>query len=236
MPLTRVDPSAPTAATLAGADLHDRASRGGQAGMLGARVVTDAYCLSLVPRRRFWSVNADNTEPRHVRELIAANLRRVRLDAAVSLADVVAAARRLGLEWTEPWLGGVEKGTKPVSAEQILALLVVLTDAVDHRVTLSDLLDGDQPVVLANTDPPPAPVAASYLRDLATGNPFRRAFGAVPTPSRSRVRPRGPPSGYVRSPGPGSARWTCVRWLAPRLAQATWRRNSPANSAYRRPV
>src|SRR3954471_12340231 len=49
MPPTRVDPSAPTAVTLAGADLHYRASRGGQAGMLCARVVTDAYCLSPVP-------------------------------------------------------------------------------------------------------------------------------------------------------------------------------------------
>jgi hypothetical protein len=130
-------------------------------------------------------------EPVPARALLAENLRRLRTDAGVGVEQVVRAAQGHGLDWTSTWYAAVERGNRALTAEQLLALPVVLGDALGHRVTLADLIAGDAPVLLV-PDPPisrsglaRASVPASYLRDLVTGQPVPRPFsgthaGAVP--------------------------------------------------------
>jgi hypothetical protein len=121
-------------------------------------------------------------EPVALRELVAGNLRRLRAEAGAQPDDLVPIARANGLDWTAPWLTSVERGSRSLSAEQLLALPVVLSGALRRRVTLADLLRGDAPVVLAaNLDPPLASVPAAYLRDVVTGEPVRRPF-STPVP------------------------------------------------------
>jgi hypothetical protein len=117
-------------------------------------------------------------DPVPLRALIARNLRRLRADAGARLEDVSLAASGTGLEWSTSWLSSVERGTRAPSAEQLLALPVVLTTALGHRVTLADLLTGEAPVLLGPDTDGRASVPAKYLRDVVTGEPTRRPFAA----------------------------------------------------------
>jgi hypothetical protein len=120
-----------------------------------------------------------------LRELVAGNLRRLRAEAGVALDVLLPTARANGLDWTASWLAAVERGTRALTAEQLLALPVVLSGALRRRVTLADLLRGDAPVVLAATlDAPHPSVPAAYLRDVVTGQPVERPFSTpVPVPA-----------------------------------------------------
>jgi hypothetical protein len=125
-----------------------------------------------------------------LRDLVARNLGRLRTDAAVSHDDIAEAARLLGLDWTASWLTAVERGTKPLTAEQFVALPVVLTRALGHKTALADLLLGDDVVRLgkapglASTELP-----ASYLRDIVTGVPFQHPFGPTGRRRPARAEP-----------------------------------------------
>jgi len=110
------------------------------------------------------------------RDLVASNVSRLREAAQVSVDRVVKAAQSIGLEWNASWLRGVEQGTRTLSGEELIALPVVLSTALAHRVTLADLLLGDAPVVVK---PGSSPVAAPYLREMITGAPYRRHFADV---------------------------------------------------------
>lgn len=127
-------------------------------------------------------------EPVPARALLADNLRRLRTEAGVPVDQVVRAAYGHGLDWTASWLAGVERGSRGLSAEQLLALPVVLADALGFRVTLTDLLAGEAPILLVNEAPigrsglARASVPAGYLRDLVTGEPVPRPFSAAQQP------------------------------------------------------
>jgi hypothetical protein len=119
-----------------------------------------------------------------LRELVAGNLRRLRSVTQATPDDVVRAARHLGLDWTAAWLQSVERAQKSLTSEQLLALPIVLTTALGHRVSIADLLDGDASVLVGKPDG--APVSASYLREVVTASPFRRSFtGLVERPAES---------------------------------------------------
>jgi len=107
------------------------------------------------------------------RDLVASNVSRLREAAQVSVERVVKAANSIGLDWNAGWLRAVEHGQKALSAEELVAMPIVLSTALAHRVTLADLLLGDAPVVWR---PDSSPIAASYLREIVTGAPFRRHF------------------------------------------------------------
>jgi hypothetical protein len=107
--------------------------------------------------------------PVALRTLLAGNLRRLREDAGTGLDQIILAASAIGLEWTPTLLTALEKGTKVPTAEQLLVLPVVLSAAFGHRVTLSDLLDGDTPVLLGTE----TVLQPKELRDLVTGTPDR---------------------------------------------------------------
>lgn len=125
-------------------------------------------------------------EPVTIRELVARNVRRLRLAAEVTPDDIARASARFGLDWTVQWVSGVERGKTAVSAENLVGLAVVLTEAVGFRVGLADLLLGDEPVHLGKMPSAAAgEVAAAYLRELLTAEPARRAFSSPETPFAS---------------------------------------------------
>jgi hypothetical protein len=110
------------------------------------------------------------------RDLVASNVSRLREAAQVSVDRVVKAAQSIGLEWNASWLRGVEHGTRSLSGEELIALPVVLSTALAHRVTLADLLLGEAPVVVK---PDSSPIAAAHLREVVTGAPYSRHFADV---------------------------------------------------------
>lgn len=110
-----------------------------------------------------------------LRELVAANLRRLRGATNAEPADVVRAAEQFGLTWTASWYSAVEKGQKPLSAEQLLALPPVLTSAFAYRVSLADLLIGEGSTHLGQPVEGTT-ISLHYLRELVTASPFRRSF------------------------------------------------------------
>jgi len=114
----------------------------------------------------------ERVQPVLLRTVLAGNLRRLREDAGTQLEEISKAASVIGLEWTPTWLTALEKGTKSPTADQLLALPVVLTATFGQRVTLADLLAGEAPVLLG----PETAVRARHLRDLITGEPTRRPF------------------------------------------------------------
>ncbi|HZN20810.1 MAG TPA: hypothetical protein VFB84_21905 [Micromonosporaceae bacterium] len=125
----------------------------------------------------------DAANPVTVRALIARNLRRLRLDATASHDDVVRTARYYGLGWTAQWVAAVERGQRAPTAEQLVALPMVLSEAFGHRVSLADLLLGDDPVVLGGAPgTAPVPVSGSYLREVLTAGVYRRPFRTPGTP------------------------------------------------------
>ena len=113
--------------------------------------------------------------PVTLRELVAGNLRRLRNATNAEPADVVRAAGQFGLEWTASWYSAVEKGQKPLSAEQLLALPPVLTSAFAYRVSLSDLLLGEGSMHLGQPVDGTT-ISLHYLRELVIASPFRRSF------------------------------------------------------------
>jgi transcriptional regulator with XRE-family HTH domain len=123
-------------------------------------------------------VHREVETPVPLRAVIARNLRRLRQDAGVELEDVSRAASGTGLEWSLSWLSSLERGTRSPSAEQLLALPVVLSTALGFRVTLADLLTGDAPVLLGPDTGARVSVPAKHLRALVTGEPMRRPFAA----------------------------------------------------------
>jgi len=135
------------------------------------------------------SAQTPTGEPVTVRELVSRNVRRLRLNAAASHEDVARAARHYGLRWTVQWVTAVERGHRMPTAEQLVALPIVLTEAFGHRVGLADLLLGDEPVKLRAKvieDEPAVPVSGSYLREVATAPPYRRPF-AMPGMTTSGI-------------------------------------------------
>jgi hypothetical protein len=119
---------------------------------------------------------ATTVESVTLRDVVAGNVARLRNQAGQPVTKVAQTAAALGLPWTQSWLSGVEQGTKPLSGEQLIALPIVLSQALGHRICLTDLLAGETPVTLGQSKDP---IAASYLRDIITGDPYHRPFSPV---------------------------------------------------------
>jgi hypothetical protein len=120
---------------------------------------------------------SEGPTPVALRAVLSGNLRRLREASGAPLDEIVRAAAVIGLGWTVPWLTALEKGTKGPTAEQLLALPVVLTATYRHRVTLADLLAADEPILLG----PETAVRSRHLRDLVTGTPERPLI-SLPVP------------------------------------------------------
>jgi hypothetical protein len=107
-----------------------------------------------------------------LRNLVSRNIARLRADAQAPVERVVQAAAGYGLEWTPSWLQSVEHGNRALNAEQLLLMPLVLSSALAHRVTLADLLSGEQPVEVS----PEKQVSPAHLREVVTGEPSHRPF------------------------------------------------------------
>jgi hypothetical protein len=147
-------------------------------------------------------------EPVGVRTLIADNLRRLRTESGIDLEHISRAAKAHGLDWTPGWLAGVEKGTRQLSAEALVALPVVLCDAFSYRITLADLLAGDAPVTLGagQAYPRVVTVPSAYLREVVAGPPVRRPFilsAPAPEPEVDPVAQRAQRLRDIRDAGLG---------------------------------
>jgi hypothetical protein len=127
----------------------------------------------------------EQVTPVPLRTVLAGNLRRLREEAGIGYDEITKAAAIIGLEWTSAWLTSLEKGTKVPTAEQLLALPVVLSATFEHRITLSDLLAGETPVLLG----PETAVRARHLRDLVTGEPTRRLISIPVTEPVQEMSP-----------------------------------------------
>jgi transcriptional regulator with XRE-family HTH domain len=124
--------------------------------------------------------------PKNLRELIAANIRRLRSATPLEAEDIAKAASHFGLAWTPAWVAGVEKGAKALTAEQLIALPFVLTSALGHRVSLADLFLGEAAIHLGQQVEGTS-ISPSYLREMITAAPFRRPFLEFEMPETSET-------------------------------------------------
>lgn len=114
--------------------------------------------------------------PKTVRELVSRNVSRLRRDAQATVGDIAKAARHHGLDWSEAWITGIERGQKAISADHLLGFPIVLATALNHRVALADLLVGDEDVLIGSST---VPVSSVHLRDMITASPLRRSFSTT---------------------------------------------------------
>ncbi len=116
-----------------------------------------------------------------LRALVSANIGRLRAASAVPLERVAQAAGVYGLKWTKSWLESVEQGNRALTGEQLLLMPLVLSAALTRRVSLLDLLSGEEPVALSAEHP----VEAAHLREVVSGGPSMRPFPTVPSDATS---------------------------------------------------
>lgn len=84
-----------------------------------------------------------------LRAALGEGVRRLREEHGVRQEDVSAAARRHGLNWSRVRVGELEAGGKAISADELLLLPLVLSDAVQRSVTLPEILEADLPIELS---------------------------------------------------------------------------------------
>lgn len=108
-----------------------------------------------------------------LRALLGLNLQRLRLEGGATHGDLERAASPHGLDRPASWFADVERGARPVSAEELISLPFVLADATHRAVALADLLVGEEPIRLT-TESTPMPPAT--IRSVLTAPPQPRAF------------------------------------------------------------
>jgi hypothetical protein len=84
------------------------------------------------------------------------------LDSGATLSDVATAANRMGARWSTMTVSRIERGVSEMTLPTIVILAEALRRATDQRVTIPDLLAGDE--LLAITDPGDGGTAASAMR------------------------------------------------------------------------
>lgn len=77
-----------------------------------------------------------------VSELIGRSMRQIREEHGIVLADVSRAARDLGLTWDPSAVSRLETGKRALTVEELIALPLIMTLAINQTVTLVQLLDG----------------------------------------------------------------------------------------------
>lgn len=83
------------------------------------------------------------TEHRTLAEVVGENSRRLRTNHGATLDQVATTARLYGVKWSTARVVELERGRLPISAPLLFLLPQVLGDAIDHRVSIAELLAGD---------------------------------------------------------------------------------------------
>lgn len=85
-----------------------------------------------------------------IRVLIGEGVRRVREEAGRAQADVARLADGwYGLAWNRARVASIEAGQKPISVDELAALLCILSELAGRRVTFADLVEKRRLVALA---------------------------------------------------------------------------------------
>lgn len=85
--------------------------------------------------------------------------------------DVVAASRTYGLGWVRSTVAMIESGQRGLSAEEFVALPLVLSDALATDVTMHDIIP-TEPVLLAER----LPLTPAALRSVLAGGTLQRQY------------------------------------------------------------
>lgn len=78
-------------------------------------------------------------------------MRELRLAAGAVQADVAYAAQRLGLSWVRSTVATIESGGRGLTAEELVLLPLVLTDALAREVMMADLVPDGPAELTAET-------------------------------------------------------------------------------------
>lgn len=93
----------------------------------------------------------DHADSRPLRQVIGEAVRRVREAAGARQDDVARTARLYGLAWDHSRVAALERGEKAVGIEELVTLLMILTDVCNHPVTISELIPNDANIRLTDS-------------------------------------------------------------------------------------
>ncbi|CAI7980248.1 hypothetical protein FRAHR75_770040 [Frankia sp. Hr75.2] len=83
------------------------------------------------------------------RQVVGEGVRRVREATGARQDDVAVAARKRGLTWSRQKVAMLERGSKPVSVEELVILLELLTEVCRRPVGLGELIAPDTRIALS---------------------------------------------------------------------------------------
>jgi hypothetical protein len=104
-----------------------------------------------------------------VAKVAGANAKTIRLKAKVTLDQLAIALKLNVLRWSTGRVGSFESGHVPARLETLYTVALALSQATGRRVTLPDLLVGDDEVTI-NAE---LSVPVSALRDAVAGKPVK---------------------------------------------------------------
>lgn len=114
-------------------------------------------------------------------QAVAANARRIR--GAATMAEVSDAARLYGAKWTSGTVAKIEAGKTRPTIETLILLMCALRWTTGNPVTMTDLLQSDQPIRISDTYSATSEVIIWAL----AGNEFDDDHNIEPTDLQSLV-------------------------------------------------
>lgn len=102
--------------------------------------------------------------------MLGRRVRELREQAAIRQEDLADQARALDLPWNRSRIAALERGEKPISVEDLVLIVALLSAALDRPVDVAELFDADESVRLSKRAEIPARALAEVLRGEETGN------------------------------------------------------------------
>jgi transcriptional regulator with XRE-family HTH domain len=100
--------------------------------------------------------------------VLGRRVRELREQAGVRQEDLADNARALDLPWNRSRIAALERGAKPISVEDLVLIVALLSSALDRPVDVAELFDADESVRLSKLAEIPARALAEVLRGAAT--------------------------------------------------------------------
>jgi hypothetical protein len=125
-----------------------------------------------------------------LRAVVGLGVRTVRSAAGKRQEDVSRAARRWGLNWSRARVWTLESGSKAISAEELILLPLVMSDAIGREVTMKELLP-DTRIELSSESTATTGIVLGILAGVSLRDALPEAISPRPirpTPGRP-VRP-----------------------------------------------
>ncbi len=125
---------------------------------------------------------------RALREVVGANVKRIRSSAGVTAERLSKELKMRGLSWSANRVSELENGTKAVGVAEILMLAHVLS------VNVPDLFEGDYVVTLT----PEYTISGHHLREAFMGNPVAVSMADFADVSLAKEKLRAVPPGELK--------------------------------------